>query len=73
MTKTYDEIIAEAQVVGSATEIGENTAERVGGVLEDIAKKIQEQNGEYYVKPQGGIPQTDLSEGVRNAIGNAYV
>jgi hypothetical protein len=73
MTKTYDEIIAEAQVVGSATEIGENTAERVGGVLEDIAKKIQEQNGEYYVKPQSGIPQTDLSEGVRNAIGNAYV
>lgn len=73
MTKTYEEIIAEAQVVGSATEIGENTAERVGGVLEDIAKKIQEQNSEYYVKPQGGIPQTDLSEGVRNAIGNAYV
>ena len=73
MTKTYDEIIAEAQVVGSATEIGENTAERVGGVLEDIAKKIQEQNSEYYVKPQSGIPQTDLSEGVRSAIGNAYV
>ena len=73
MTKTYDEIIAEAQVVGSATEIGENTAERVGGVLEDIAMKIQEQNSEYYVKPQGGIPQTDLSESVRNAISNAYV
>ena len=73
MTKTYDEIIAEAQVVGSATEIGENTAERVGGVLEDIAEKIQEQNSEYYVKPQGGIPQTDLSESVRNAISNAYV
>lgn len=73
MTKTYDEIIAEAQVVGSATEIGENTAERVGGVLKDIAEKIQEQNSEYYVKPQGGIPQADLSEGVRNAISNAYV
>ena len=73
MSKTYEEIIAEAQVVGSATEIGENTAERVGGVLEDIAKKIQEQNSEYYVKPNGGIPDSDLSEGVRNAIGNAYV
>ncbi len=73
MSKTFDEIIAEAQVVMNATEIGENTAERVGGILNDIAEKIKEKFGECYVKPQGGIPQTDLSESVRKAIGNAYV
>lgn len=37
MPKTKAQIIAEAQVVKNATEVGENTATRVGGVLEDLA------------------------------------
>ena len=37
MAKTKAQIIAEAQVVKNATEVGENTATRVGGVLEDLA------------------------------------
>jgi len=68
MSKTFEEIIAEAQVVMNATEIGENTAERVGGILNDIAEKIKEQFGECYVKPNGGIPQTDLSENVQSVL-----
>lgn len=71
MTKTYDEIIAETQVVAEATDIGENTAERVGGVLGDIASKIKEQNSEYYVKPSGGIPKSDLSSGVQSSLDKA--
>lgn len=38
MAKTKAQIIAEAQVVKNATEVGENTATRVGGVLEDLAE-----------------------------------
>lgn len=37
MPKTKAQIIAEAQAVKNATEVGENTATRVGGVLEDLA------------------------------------
>lgn len=37
MAKTKAQIIAEAQVVKNATEVGENTATRVGTVLEDLA------------------------------------
>lgn len=37
MAKTKAQIIAEVQVVKNATEVGENTATRVGGVLEDLA------------------------------------
>ena len=37
MPKTKAQLIAEAQVVKNETQIGANTATRVGGVLEDLA------------------------------------
>ena len=37
MPKTKAQLIAEAQVVKNDTEVGENTATRGGGVLEDLA------------------------------------
>lgn len=69
MAKTKAQIIAEAQVVKNATEVGENTATRVGGVLEDLAEKINEYiSGRFY-----GYSATsaDLPEG--DEVGYAYV
>lgn len=69
MPKTKAQIIAEAQVVKNATEVGENTATRVGTVLEDLAEKINEYvSGRFY-----GYAATsaDLPEG--DEVGYAYV
>lgn len=69
MAKTKAQIIAEAQVVKNATEVGENTATRVGTVLEDLAEKINEYvSGRFY-----GYAATsaDLPEG--DEVGYAYV
>lgn len=44
MAKTLEEIKAQAQQIRRATQVGENTAERVGGTLEDIIDKMQDFN-----------------------------
>ena len=69
MPKTKAQIIAEAQVVKNETQVGANTATRVGGVLEDLAEKINEYiSGKFY-----GYAATsaDLPEG--DEVGYAYV
>ena len=44
MAKTLEEIKAQAQQIRRATQVGENTAERVGGTLEDVIDKMQDFN-----------------------------
>lgn len=39
---TIEEIKQQAEAVKNATQVGENTAERVGGVLVDLANKSKE-------------------------------
>lgn len=69
MPKTKAQLIAEAQVVKNATEVGENTATRVGQLFEDIVDNLGSGGAKFY-----GFyaASADLPTG-SNETGYAYV
>ena len=59
---TIDEIKQQAILVRDATQIGENTAERVGGVLVDLANKSKELEGNIGKKADKETVNTELGK-----------
>ena len=73
----FSRLKAIALEIKEAVEIGENTAEKVGGLLSDMVDAMDsmeegaEAGGTAYQKPQGGIPKSDLEEAVQSSLGKA--
>ena len=59
---TIDEIKQQAEAVKNATQLGENTAVRVGGVLVDLANKAKEQDVELGKKANTADVDTKFTE-----------
>ena len=59
---TIDEIKQQAEAVKNATQLGENTAERVGGVLVDLANKAKEQDDNIGKKANTADVDTKFTE-----------
>lgn len=59
---TIDEIKQQAAAVKNATQVGENTAERVGGVLVDLANKSKELEDKIKAKAEKSDVATELEK-----------
>lgn len=73
----FSRLKAIALEIKEAVEIGENTAEKVGGLLSDMVDAMDsmeegaEAGGTAYQKPQGGIPKSDLEEAAQSSLSKA--